>query len=205
MASTPRIATWVAWYLDQAQKDGPLGDLDSKPLSYFDSVPTAYLSQPIRFVAEVATHEGRNFLVLPSGGNGVRFLHQGFAFPETVGLDPSVFGIWGARESSPFKKVTVQSAIAPLNVPRVTTRKSPDSTIPNVEQFLGTNNAQEFADLVGGPTDSPISALEKSPCSFWMHPYLFRILEGVASARAADVRRNRTHRLLHRRSHQSIS
>ena len=62
MASTPRIATWVAWYLDQAQKDGPLGDLDSKPLSYFDSVPTAYLSQPIRFVAEVATHEGRNFL-----------------------------------------------------------------------------------------------------------------------------------------------
>ena len=97
MASTSRIATWVAWYLDQAQDDGPLGDLDSKPLSYYDSVPTAYLSQPICFVAEVATHEGLNFLVLPSGGNGVKFLHQGFAFPETVGLDPSVFGIWGAR------------------------------------------------------------------------------------------------------------
>ena len=178
----PRYSPWIGWYVAQASKPGAFKDLDDEALSYLDGVAKSYLSDSSRFVTEVATSDGVNFIILAATGGSVKIVHQCFAFSEAPGKDPEIFGILGARASSPFKKVNIRTAVAPLSVPSITTRGGKEEgkeglTIPSIEQFLETASSDEFVSRT----------LEKEPCSFWLHPFLYRQVKGVASGKAADL------------------
>ena len=116
----------------------------------------------------------------------VKIIHQCFAYSETPGEDQAIYGIWGPRSSSPFKKVSARSAVAPLNVPGMATRGQMPK-IPSMEQFLAVNSAGEFSALAGEDGCEDVTKLGKQPCSFWIHPFLFRQINGVAGGRAANI------------------
>ena len=188
-----RYSPWIRWYVDQASKPGEFKDLDRKVLSYYDNVAKSYLSDPSRFVTEVATSGGTNFVVVAASGNNVKILHQCFSFSAVPGGELEVYGIWGSRSSSPFKKINIRAAVHPLSVSSVTTRggkaasAKADPTIPSIEQFLGVDNTSDFASLMGGAEDTPVAALEKEPSSFWLHPFIYRSIKGTAGGRAAEL------------------
>ena len=183
--TTPSVP-WVVWYANQTSLPGPFSTLEGKALSYFDDVPNSYLSDTSRFVTEVATREGMNFIIVPASGSNVKILHQCFAFSDAPGGEMSVFGIWGARSASPFKKINVRAAVAPMIVPKAT-RGGKVPHIPSLEHFLTANDAEEFAALEGDETDTSAAILQKDPCSFWIHPFLYRHIKGSAGDRAAEL------------------
>ena len=187
VVDSSRSAAWVSWYSNQFSRPGILSGLSNKPLSFFDGVPKAYVSNEPRLVSAVATHEGTCFIMVPTKDANVKLMHQPFVFSETPEGELSVFGICGPRSSSPFKKINTRLAVLPLSPPTVTTRGGVVHKIPSLDQFLGVEDADDFANLNGGPDETDVSELGRIPCSWWFHSRVFIALDGVAGGRAADL------------------
>jgi hypothetical protein len=180
--STP----WVQYYRKLADEPGPFFDFDRKDLAYFDDVASSYLEDESRFLLEIARSDGINFIALPDSKGYVKFVHQSFTFSSRPGAKPSAVGLYGSRATSPFRLISSTGSVMPMTIPS-TRKKGTVRTIPGIDAFMGVTDTQEFKALSGGSDDPDVSELGKWPVTFWLHPYLYRAVNGVDRIEAAAM------------------
>jgi hypothetical protein len=191
MTISTRYPSWKEFYL--ARKKGTKG-IRKETMEFEYSLasddPFTYVNDPIAFSKLIDVFEDEYFLLLPAGGNRVNLVHSCFDTAAETEGEPDVFGILGSRRSSPFKRVSIRGAVSNQVSPRVTRSEERKETLaPSMQRFAKCNSADEFRDSVADPGERGYSAdaLEKRPCSCFVHRSVFEVFEKGGSMRAGDL------------------
>jgi hypothetical protein len=190
MTITSKHSSWKEYYLSKKKEtNGFLHEFAENKLSVLDSISLEYVGRPDKFKKVVEFNsDDENFLLLPAGGNRVSIVHSCFNLVNE-NKQNEIFGIFGTRSTSPFKRVSVEQAVRPLLAPRVT-RKSKggrDNWLAPVEEFLECMSADEFRDLVAKEEGYPAAELWKYPQSCFVHPLVFEAFGNDSTKRAGDL------------------
>jgi hypothetical protein len=125
MAASTHPTAWTAFY-NKNRNDGGAADAsflqDEDTLS---AIAKNHILDRNKLISTIAGSDGANFMLVPAAKkNSLEWIHQGMAFNLTFGGDMLLAFAHGNLSSSPFKLLTITSAIDNLGTTGSTTRKA---------------------------------------------------------------------------------
>jgi hypothetical protein len=143
-----------------------------------NKTPTQYILDNAKLYQVVTWLQETAALLIPSAGKSIRSLHHCFA---DLARD-RILGISGLRKYSPFKEVSADAVVAPLNPPL---RDSKTTKVPTFDEFTAVTTSEEFSSLVGTLDHDAVNLREQASL-FWVSPdMLSRYYD--KTAKAADI------------------
>jgi hypothetical protein len=172
--TTTGTTDWALLY-EREQRDKDYGIYNS-----FDGVSAEYVDNPQTLAEKINENDLETIILFPSANNCVSALHSCVVAPGKS----KVMGVLGTNRHAPINEVTLASSVRKILLPQ--TRSSATVMIPSLRDFLSCSSREEFAALEGSG-DKPISELNLSPQSMWVHPHVLTTYVPKRKAKAADV------------------
>jgi hypothetical protein len=142
------------------------------------------LERKNKLISAITGSDGANFMLVPAAKkNSLEWIHQGMAFnPRSFGGDMLLAYVHGNLSSSPFKLLTITTAIDNLGTTGSTTRKATAGHLsPKPESHFSVKDEAGFAAL---PAED-CGVLQEHPNHVFIHPSYFIHCDGPMTVRAS--------------------
>jgi hypothetical protein len=177
--------TWAAFYDKNKNDGGAVEALFQQADDTLSTIAKSHTLEPNKLIATITGSDGANLLLIPSvKKNSLEWIHQGIAFNLKFGGDMHLAFVHGNRSSSPFKSLTIDSAVDNLGTTGSTTRQATAGyRSPKPESYFDTEDETEFTALPAEDCD----ILQGHPNHVFVHPSYFIHGDGPKSIRASAL------------------
>ena len=149
------------------------------------NIAKSHILDKNNLIATIAGSEGANLLLVPAAPkNSLEWLHQGIGFNLNFGGDMLLAFVHGNLSSSPFKMLTIETAVNNLGTTRTNTRQaSAGHRSPKPESYFEINDEAGFIALPAEDCD----VLQGHPNHVLIHPSYFIHSDGPKTVRASHL------------------
>jgi hypothetical protein len=161
MASTDNPFHWPQFY-EHVFGQGPLPGMNG-----YDAISDSYLNDPDG-LSDLLPGNEYNFIIVPSKRRKATCIHMGAI------VDEKLIGIYGSRRASPLLEIDLTDAARPMTLEPTSTRSNDKTAaLPSIEDFQILNDITASLSSVVGPSNIPLTDIERWPSSMWTHPVIF--------------------------------
>jgi hypothetical protein len=183
MATSTHPTTWTAFYNKNRNDGGAVEALFQQDDDTLSAIAKNHTLDRNKLISTITGSDGANFMLVPAAKkNSLEWIHQGMAFDLTFGGDMLLAFAHGNLSSSPFKLLTITSAIDNLGTTGSTTRKATAGQLsPKPESYFSVKDEAGFAAL---PAED-CGVLQGHPNHAFIHPSYFIHCDGPKTVRAS--------------------
>jgi hypothetical protein len=174
---------WTAFYNKNRNDGGAVEALFQQDDDTLSAIAKSHTLDRNKLISTITGSDGANFMLVPAAKkNSLEWIHQGMAFDLTFRGDMLLAFAHGNLSSSPFKLLTITTAIDNLGTTGSTTRKATAGHLsPKPESCFSVKDKTGFATL---PAED-CGVLQGHPNHAFIHPSYFIHCYGPKTVRAS--------------------